>query len=180
MRAIVDLTSLESDMRIDRIFLLTATLLLVAAPARAATDAVFAPDGCEFSVEIDGHAPPETAEWGGRLTFSTAAESGRYAIRAACTTGYPDGALPALGKPARVAFVSGLAQRMQLAGATVDAAADGAWIDIDGALPPPDAAHLRARFVYGASSRLMVEVLSSDETTATEAFNSVIATIKHR
>jgi len=167
-------------MRIGLTVLSFAATAMLAMPAGADGGPVFAPEGCEFSVPIAAQSAPEATEWGGRTTVSVAAETGRYAIRAACTTGYPAGALARLDREARLAFVGRLAQGMHLGAASVVAAPGADWIDVSGTMPAEPVAHLRARILYGATSRLMVEVLSTDETAAATGFNSVVSTIARK
>ncbi|MET4700620.1 hypothetical protein ABIE65_003662 [Constrictibacter sp. MBR-5] len=164
-------------MRIGLLILSFATSMAFALPARTASGDVFAPEGCEFSVLVAGRSVSEATEWAGRRTVSVAADTGRYAIRAACTTGYPAGALARLDRDARLAFVERLARSMGLSAMSIAAAQNGEWIDVRGSMP---AAHVRARILYGAFSRLMVEVVSEDESAAEAGFSILLSTIRQK
>ena len=111
--------------------------------------------------------------------MSVAAATGRYAIRAACTTGYPAGTLARLDRDARIAFVDRLARSMGLSVTSIIAAPDETWIDIVGSMPAGPT-HIRTRILYGTSSRLTVEVISEDEHTAKAGFDALISTIRYK
>ena len=168
-------------MRIGALVLLLVLWAALPVPARAADDAVFAPKGCDFGVTIGPGLVPEASEWGGRRTVSVAAENGRYAIRAACTTGYPAGALADLDAERRLVFVERLVASLQLTAPRIAPGPEARWIDVTGLLPGSGAApHLYARILYGTSSRLMLEVFAADRDTARDGFDTTVATIEFR
>ena len=161
-----------------RIGALVLSLLLAPQVSGAAAYAgMFAPEGCEFRMALPTDLTPDVSEWGGRRTVSVASDHGTYAIRAACTTGYPPGALAALGSDRRLAFVERLVAALDLADARVSLGPEGNWVDVAGMLPA-STMHLRTRIVYGRSSRLMVEILSSDESKANSGLNSVFSLVE--
>ncbi|MFN4090249.1 MAG: hypothetical protein ACK4QW_14570 [Alphaproteobacteria bacterium] len=164
-------------MRIGGLVLLMCLSATGASVAWASADEVaFSPAGCDFRLSLPAGSAVDDTVWGGRRTFSISALEGRYAIRAACTTGYQPGALADLDRDARVAFVARLAHALNLAAPHIASPPVGSHVDVAGRLL--DAPHhLRVRILYGPSSRFMGEVAAEDETTAETRFAALNARI---
>lgn len=161
--------------------ILLAALWMASAAVPAADARRFAPPECDYGVVFpelpvaEGAAPA-----GGRRTTVARLAEEDLVLMASCTTGYPDGVLPAMPDDRILAFVEGLTRRMRIRQPRIRLAhgPHGRSVEISGERGEGESrTYLQTRIYYGPKSRLIVEAASSRngdaETYISTFFDSV-------
>ena len=143
-------------------------LIAAASPTQSAAQpaSLFAPPGCEFSVDFPGVPTVDVGEpAGSRQVFVATYAANDVEVAVSCTTGYPPGAFAALTDDQIRGFVEGLVRRIGVQDARMRLHHDmfGRLVDVAGriaARPVPSLLRLQIR--YGDTSRLMVQLTTPD------------------